>query len=59
MKIKIRKGDQIEVISGRSDDKGKRGEVIKVQPEDEYCCCAGHQHPHQAPTTGPISGSHS
>jgi large subunit ribosomal protein L24 len=30
---KIRKGDQVEVISGREDDKGKRGEVIKVVPE--------------------------
>ena len=30
---KIRKGDQVEVISGREDDKGKRGEVIKVDPE--------------------------
>jgi len=27
---KIRKGDQVEVISGRADDKGKRGEVIKL-----------------------------
>ena len=30
MKVKIRKGDKVEVISGRSEDKGKRGEVIKV-----------------------------
>lgn len=30
MKEKIRKGDTVEVISGRSADKGKRGEVIKV-----------------------------
>ena len=30
---KIRKGDQVEVISGREADKGKRGEVIKVVPE--------------------------
>ncbi|MRR32429.1 50S ribosomal protein L24 [bacterium] len=34
MKAKIRKGDSVEIISGRSEDKGKRGEVIKVQPED-------------------------
>ena len=26
----IRKGDTVEVISGRLDDKGKRGEVINV-----------------------------
>ena len=32
MKIKIRKGDQVEVISGSEEDKGKRGEVIKVLP---------------------------
>ncbi len=34
MKIKIRKGDQVVVISGRFDDKGKKGEVIKVLPDD-------------------------
>ena len=33
MKLKIRKGDIVEVISGRYDDKGKRGEVIKVLPK--------------------------
>ena len=27
MKLKIRKGDQVEVISGRLDDKGKRGKM--------------------------------
>jgi len=32
VKAKIRKGDTVEVISGRSEDKGKRGEVIKVYP---------------------------
>ncbi len=32
MKLKIRKGDQVEVISGQQEDKGKRGEVIKVLP---------------------------
>ena len=30
MKFKIRKGDIVEVISGREKDKGERGEVIKV-----------------------------
>jgi len=34
MKIRIHKGDTVEVISGRSEDKGKRGEIIKVQPDD-------------------------
>lgn len=33
MKVKIRKGDTVEIISGRSEEKGKRGEVIKVFPE--------------------------
>lgn len=33
MKLKIRRGDVVEVISGHRDDKGKRGEVIKVLPE--------------------------
>ncbi len=32
MKVKIRKGDTVEVISGRSEDKGERGEVIRVLP---------------------------
>jgi large subunit ribosomal protein L24 len=31
---KIHKGDQVEIISGREEDKGKRGEVIKVLPEE-------------------------
>jgi large subunit ribosomal protein L24 len=31
MKVKIRKGDTVEVISGSLEDKGKRGEVINVQ----------------------------
>lgn len=33
MKVKIRKGDTVEVISGKLEDKGKRGEVINVLPE--------------------------
>ncbi|MCB0103717.1 MAG: 50S ribosomal protein L24 [Anaerolineales bacterium] len=33
MKVKIRKGDTVEVISGRLEDKGKRGEVINVMIE--------------------------
>ena len=33
MKVKIRKGDTVEVISGRLEDKGKRGEVINVLVE--------------------------
>ena len=34
MKVKVRKGDTVEVVSGRFEDKGKRGEVIRVIPED-------------------------
>lgn len=30
MKMKIRKGDTVEIMSGRFEDKGKRGEVIRV-----------------------------
>jgi len=30
MKVKIRKGDTVEVISGSLEDKGKRGQVINV-----------------------------
>lgn len=41
MKTKIRKGDQVEVISGRLDDKGKRGEVIKVLPEESRVVVQG------------------
>lgn len=33
MKLKIHKGDVVEVISGRWEDKGKRGEVIRVLPK--------------------------
>ncbi len=34
MKVKIRKGDTVQVISGRLEDKGKRGEVIRVLPDE-------------------------
>jgi large subunit ribosomal protein L24 len=41
MKVKIRKGDQVEVISGQLDDKGKRGDVIKVLPDEERIVVQG------------------
>ena len=41
MKAKIRKGDQVVVISGRLDDKGKKGEVIKVLPDDHRVVVQG------------------
>jgi large subunit ribosomal protein L24 len=34
MKVKIKKGDTVEIISGGREDKGKRGEVLKVLPDD-------------------------
>ena len=41
MKYKIRKGDTVEVISGRKADKGKRGEVIKVYREKRRVAVQG------------------
>jgi len=41
VKVKIRKGDTVEVISGRAIDKGKRGEVIKVLPEEGSLVISG------------------
>jgi large subunit ribosomal protein L24 len=41
MSVKIKKGDQIEVISGRSEDKGKRGEVIRVLPDESRLVAQG------------------
>lgn len=37
--MKIKKGDTIEVISGR--DKGSRGEVIRVFPKDDRLVAQG------------------
>ncbi|NMC13155.1 MAG: 50S ribosomal protein L24 [Chloroflexi bacterium] len=41
MKVKIRKGDTVEVISGRLEDRGKRGEVIKVLPDESRIVVQG------------------
>jgi large subunit ribosomal protein L24 len=41
MRVKIRKGDTVEVISGRLEDKGKRGEVINVLLEDRRVVVQG------------------
>ncbi len=41
MKVKIRKGDTVEIITGRSEDKGKRGEVIRVVPEESRVVVQG------------------
>src|SRR5574341_2485913 len=41
MKVKIRKGDTVEIISGRLEDKGKRGEVINMSLEDRRIVVQG------------------
>jgi large subunit ribosomal protein L24 len=41
VKVKIRKDDTVEVISGRESDKGKRGKVIKVLPDEGKVVIAG------------------
>ena len=51
MAAKIKKGDRVEVLTGR--DKGKRGDVLKVQPKDGRVIVQGvamvkrHQRPTQ------------
>ena len=39
LKLKIKKGDTVVVLSGR--DKGKTGEVIKVRPKDQRVVVRG------------------
>ncbi len=41
MKVKIRKDDTVEVISGREVDRGRRGKVIKVLPDEGKIVIAG------------------
>jgi len=41
MRVKIRKGDTVEVMSGRFEEKGKRGEVINVLPEERLVVVQG------------------
>lgn len=61
MKTKIRKGDTVEVISGREEDRGKRGEVIRVIPGTHRVVVQGinmrKKHQRQVQTQGrrPIS----
>lgn len=55
-KLKIKKGDQVEVLSGR--DKGKRGEVVKAIPTERRLLVSGvnvvkrHQKPSMESTGG-------
>ena len=41
MKQKIRKGDTVEIIAGRAEDKKKRGEVIRVIPTESRVVVQG------------------
>jgi large subunit ribosomal protein L24 len=41
VKAKIKKGDTVEIISGYFLDKGKRGEVIKVVPDEKKVVVQG------------------
>src|ERR671929_2413276 len=41
MRVKIRKGDTVEVVSGRLEDKGKRGEAINVFLDDRRIVVQG------------------
>ncbi len=41
MNVKIRKGDTVEVISGKLQDKGIRAEVIKVLPDERRVVVQG------------------
>jgi len=56
VKVKIRKGDTVEIISGKLEDKGKRGEVIKVIPEENRVVVQGvnlrKKHQRQVQTQG-------
>jgi large subunit ribosomal protein L24 len=56
VKVKIRKGDTVEVISGRLEDKGKRGHVIKVLPDERRVVVQGvnirKKHQRQVQTQG-------
>ncbi len=56
MKLKIRKGDTVEIMSGREIDKGKRGEVIRVTPKNSRIFVQGvnmrKKHQRQVQTQG-------
>lgn len=56
VKYKIRKGDTVEVISGRSSELGKRGEVIKVIRKNQRIVVQGinihRKHQRQIQTQG-------
>ncbi len=41
MKVKIKKGDLVQVITGKDKDLGERGEVIKVLPKENKVVVQG------------------
>ena len=41
MRVKIRKGDTVEIISGKIEEKGKRGDVQKVLPDERRVVVQG------------------
>ncbi|MBV6395945.1 MAG: 50S ribosomal protein L24 [Anaerolineales bacterium] len=41
MTMKIRKGDTVEIISGKLEDKGKRGEVLSVRVKERRVVVQG------------------
>jgi large subunit ribosomal protein L24 len=41
VRVKIHKDDTVEVISGRKADKGRRGKVIKVLPDEGKLVISG------------------
>ena len=56
MNVKIRKDDTVEIISGRLEDKGKRGKVIRVLPDERRVVVQGvnirKKHQRQVQTQG-------
>lgn len=59
-KCHVKKGDVVVVTCGRSKDRGKSGEVLKVFPEDQKVLVRGvrlvkkHQKPSQASPGGVV-----
>ncbi|HRY91621.1 MAG TPA: 50S ribosomal protein L24 [Candidatus Gracilibacteria bacterium] len=41
MKVRIKKGDTVKIISGRTNDIGKTGEVIRVDPDAKVVVVQG------------------
>lgn len=56
VRVKIHKGDTVQVVTGRQQDKGKRGEVIKVLPRESRVVVQGvnlrKKHQRQVQTQG-------